>query len=179
VPKSWKRWGSVRLGTTIVTVFAAAPILAESGDKKASKTPQENAADQTTMEIRMLAESEKETRQKRRGKKEGPLLFRMVRAIRYYIREYLVESIATGFRFLTLAVVFVPVILSIPAVWVGSRQKDRDNERSGTLWWYGFLIRSMERAGPTFIKVRILSIRGDQTTMLTFRIARTMGSFTH
>jgi len=50
-------------------------------------------------------------------------------------------------------IIFVPVIVAIPAIWIGDRVKDRDNERKGTLWWYGFLVSSMERAGAAFIKV--------------------------
>ncbi|KAK6858171.1 ABC1 family protein [Apiospora arundinis] len=44
------------------------------------------------------------------------------------------------------------VILAVPAIWVGTRQPDHDNERSGTLWWYGFLVQAMEWSGPAFIK---------------------------
>ena len=66
---------------------------------------------------------------------------------------YIYEPLATGFRFLHLLLIFVPVIFTIPAVWLGRRIKDRDDERSGTLWWYGFLVHSMERGGPAFIKV--------------------------
>lgn len=70
-----------------------------------------------------------------------------------FLDWFIYEPIATGFRFLHLVIIFVPVIVTTPAVWFGRRLKDRDNERSGTLWWYGFLVRSMERAGPAFIKV--------------------------
>ena len=63
------------------------------------------------------------------------------------------EPVFTGLRFLQLTSIFVPVILSVPVVWIGRRQPDRDNERLGTLWWYGFLVRAMEWAGPAFIKV--------------------------
>jgi aarF domain-containing kinase len=45
------------------------------------------------------------------------------------------------------------VIVTIPVIWLGQRQADKDDERSGTLWWYGFLVSSMERAGAAFIKV--------------------------
>ena len=76
------------------------------------------------------------------------------RGVYFFIEDYIVEPIATGFRFLHLVIIFVPVIVTIPAIWFGSRQPDRDNERSGTLWWYGFLVASMERAGAAFIKVR-------------------------
>jgi aarF domain-containing kinase len=46
----------------------------------------------------------------------------------------------------------VPVFVTIPVVYIGARDPERDNERSGTLWWYAFLVRQMERAGATFIK---------------------------
>jgi len=71
--------------------------------------------------------------------------------------NYIYEPIATGFRFLHLVLIFVPVIITVPVIWVGRRRKDRANERTGTLWWYGFLVHSMERAGPAFIKVCTLS----------------------
>lgn len=71
----------------------------------------------------------------------------------YFIDVYIFEPFATGLRFLHLVGIFVPVIMTIPTIWFGSRLKDHDNERSGTIWWYGFLVRSMERAGPAFIKV--------------------------
>ncbi|EMC92713.1 hypothetical protein BAUCODRAFT_259486 [Baudoinia panamericana UAMH 10762] len=75
------------------------------------------------------------------------------RALWKFLDGWIVEPIATGFRFLHLVVIFVPVLVTIPLIWFGPRQADRDNERSGTLWWYGFLVSSMERAGAAFIKL--------------------------
>ena len=66
---------------------------------------------------------------------------------------YVYEPLAVGLRFLHLVAIFVPVVVTVPVVWLGSRRRDRENERSGTLWWYRFLVRSMERAGPAFIKL--------------------------
>ena len=63
------------------------------------------------------------------------------------------EPLCTGFRFLHLVVIFVPVIVTVPAVWLGRRVAERDNERTGALWWYNFLVKCMELAGPAFIKV--------------------------
>lgn len=76
------------------------------------------------------------------------------RSLVLFVDYYIYEPIATGFRFLHLGLIFVPVIVTVPVIWLGRRRKDRDNERSGTLWWYKFLVHSMERAGPAFIKVR-------------------------
>lgn len=75
------------------------------------------------------------------------------RGIYFFVEDYIIEPIATGLRFLHLVIIFVPVIVTIPVIWIGSRNPSRDNERSGTLWWYGFLVGSMERAGAAFIKV--------------------------
>ena len=76
------------------------------------------------------------------------------RRVYLFLEAWLVEPLLTAARFLHLVVIFVPVIVAVPAVWLGARDKARDNERAGTLWWYGFLVRSMERAGAAFIKVR-------------------------
>jgi aarF domain-containing kinase len=78
---------------------------------------------------------------------------RVRKGIYFFIEDWIIEPIATGVRFLHLVIIFVPVILTVPAVWIGARQKDKSNERSGTLWWYWYLVWSMERAGAAFIKV--------------------------
>lgn len=70
-----------------------------------------------------------------------------------FLDAWIIEPIATGFRLLHLIFIFVPVIVTVPVIWFGQRQPERDNERSGTLWWYAFLVNSMERAGAAFIKV--------------------------
>ncbi|KAK5169926.1 uncharacterized protein LTR77_005904 [Saxophila tyrrhenica] len=75
------------------------------------------------------------------------------RGIWRFVDTWIVEPIATGLRFLHLVVIFVPVLATIPIMWFGGRVGERDNERRGTLWWYGFLVSSMERAGAAFIKL--------------------------
>jgi aarF domain-containing kinase len=77
----------------------------------------------------------------------------MRRRVYFFIDLYIYEPFCTTLRFFHLVIIFVPVIVTIPALWIGKRLPDRDNERSGTLWWYGFLVSSMERAGAAFIKV--------------------------
>jgi len=75
------------------------------------------------------------------------------RRIYLWVDRWIVEPALTAARFLHLVVIFVPVLAAVPAVWMGARNPDRDNERAGTLWWYGLLVRSMERAGAAFIKL--------------------------
>jgi aarF domain-containing kinase len=75
------------------------------------------------------------------------------RRIYFLIDIYIWEPICTTLRFFHLFVIFMPVILTVPAIWMGRRIRDRDNERTGTLWWYGYLVWSMERAGAAYIKV--------------------------
>ena len=78
---------------------------------------------------------------------------RLAYKVVFLLDVYLWEPICTGLRFLQLVVIFVPVIAAVPAIWIGRRQPNRDNERTGTLWWYGFLVDAMELAGPAFIKL--------------------------
>lgn len=80
-------------------------------------------------------------------------LYRFGHKIVLFLDVYFWEPLCTGVRFVELLFIFIPVIISVPAIWVGSRRPDRDNERRGTLWWYSFLVKSMERAGPAFIKL--------------------------
>jgi aarF domain-containing kinase len=117
------------------------------------KLSEEDKGDGQTGEQHMLDASRAELQEKNEVPSTMHGLRRLVREMWIALDTYVYEPIATGFRFLHLVIIFVPVIASIPAVWIGTRRKDRDNERSGTLWWYGFLVRAMERAGPAFIKL--------------------------
>lgn len=78
---------------------------------------------------------------------------RFLHSIILFLDLYIWEPVCTGVRFLHLVVIFVPVIISVPAIWLGRRDAERDNERRGTLWWYNFLVNAMELAGPAFIKL--------------------------
>ena len=80
-------------------------------------------------------------------------LQRFYRTVIYVLDQYIYEPIATSLRFFHLLVIFVPVIVTVPVIWIGQRKKDQDNDRTGTVWWYGFLVNAMERAGPAFIKL--------------------------
>lgn len=100
---------------------------------------------------------------------------RVYRLCYLFVDTCIFEPIATGFRFLHLVLIFVPVIVALPALWLGRRRKERDNERTGTLWWYGFLVHSMERAGPAFIKVPGLKGARYETMLISGFPARAMG----
>ena len=111
----------------------------------------DNSGTEQTGEHRMLELSRAEIKKKIPDGDRG--LPRLVHKVVLFLDMYIWEPIWTGVRFLQLVVIFVPVIVSVPAMWFGSRQPDRDNERSGTLWWYNFLVNAMEWAGPAFIKL--------------------------
>jgi len=115
-----------------------------------------------TGEKRMLEVSRSEIR-KTAGENDGTLGWARRRLV-LFLDIYVWEPICTGFRFLQLVVIFVPVILTVPAIWVGSRLPERDNERTGSLWWYGFLVQAMEWAGPAFIKVTTPACHHDLMT---------------
>ena len=113
---------------------------------------QDNGGTDETAESRMLEASRREIQKTVDDDKSG--MVRLGHQFMLIIDIYIWEPICTGFRFLHLLAIFVPAIATVPAIWIGRRQPDRDNERSGALWWYGFLVRAMEWAGPAFIKVR-------------------------
>lgn len=112
---------------------------------------EEDNGDGKTPEEHMLEASRAEIQKRVPENIHG--LSRVWRSFYLFIDTCIFEPIATGFRFLHLVLIFVPVIATAPASYFGRRRKDRSNERTGKLWWYGFLVHSMERAGPAFIKV--------------------------
>ncbi|CAG8457164.1 5853_t:CDS:2 [Paraglomus occultum] len=78
---------------------------------------------------------------------------RLLSAIVSFLSDYVIEPILVGWRFSYLTLLFLPVILTTPALFIGERVEKHGNERSGALWWYDLLVRQMETAGPTFIKL--------------------------
>jgi hypothetical protein len=139
----------------------------------------DNDGTNETAEGRMLAASRSELKDAKTVSDDTHGFSRFKDTVILFIDMYIWEPLCTGTRFLHLVFIFVPVIVSVPAIWIGKRVKERDGERTGCLWWYGFLVRGMERAGPAFIKVNIflleLENRADIESMLMFRIVGTMG----
>jgi aarF domain-containing kinase len=118
------------------------------------KLAEENEDQEKTAEMQMLEASREEVRKTVSPDAHG--LSRLCQTIWVYLYCYVYDPIATGFRFIHLAIIFVPVVVTVPAIWLGHKQ-GHDGARSGTLWWYRFLVKAMERAGPAFIKVRSYS----------------------
>lgn len=131
---------------------------------------EEDTGDGKTPEEHMLEASRAEIAKEIPEDVHG--LRRVWKAVCIFVDTLVVEPIATTFRFLYLVIIFVPVIGTMPLIWLGRRQKTRGNERSSTLWWYSFLVRSMERAGPAFIKVsRNVEVeQGFQADLCTFSL---------
>jgi hypothetical protein len=113
----------------------------------------EKTSEDETGEKQMLIASRQELHQTVSADARG--YTRLRQEICVFLYSYVYEPIATGFRFLHLTVIFLPVLVSVPVVWIGRRNPDRNNQRWGTLWWFDFLVKAMERAGPAFIKVRL------------------------
>ncbi|PWN37542.1 ABC1-domain-containing protein [Meira miltonrushii] len=92
------------------------------------------------------------------------VVVRWIYTIHDNIQLYIIEPLGTAKRFLVLVTLFLPVIITTPMLFVGRRReggrrrgrkmaKAEGGTRWGALWWYGFLVKQMERAGPTFIKL--------------------------
>ncbi|KAK0707615.1 hypothetical protein B0H67DRAFT_588148 [Lasiosphaeris hirsuta] len=144
-PRSWQRtrpaFRTLRAAAKAALATAAFVQLSE----------EENTSSGDTGEKRMLEVSREEIKKVVGENDRG--FTRLSRHVVLFLDNYIWEPICTGVRFLQLASIFIPVLLSVPVVWIGKRLPERDNERSGTLWWYGFLVKSMEWAGPAFIKL--------------------------
>ena len=133
-----------------ISAAASVPIVAHNLQDDAGQ-------DDLTLERSLLDTSEDERRAQTYGvSKDRSIFYRFFKHLKIAFTRYIYEPIATGLRFVQLVVIFVPVFATIPLIFIGSRDPNRDNERTGTLWWYEFLVKQMERAGPTFIKVEIL-----------------------
>ncbi|TQS34227.1 hypothetical protein Golomagni_05398 [Golovinomyces magnicellulatus] len=103
---------------------------------------EDNNGTEETTESRMLAASRAEIRKDVSKDVTGPQWLSQITSISF--DQYILEPLCTGIRFLNLILIFVPVMLSTPIVWFGNDAKN---------WWFRFLVRGMERAGPTFIKL--------------------------
>ncbi|CDZ96778.1 abc1-domain-containing protein [Phaffia rhodozyma] len=78
------------------------------------------------------------------------------RTVLSLLNDYILEPFLTGLRFLHLAGLFLPVIFLVPVTFFGQRERLKNGEkgdRSGAIWWYKVLVKQMERAGPSFIKL--------------------------
>jgi len=139
------RWAGVATGAATGAALSPLALVALGNDEADSGD--------TTHEEAMLAESRRELAAQVPKALQHSTRYR--RGLYLLIEAYIIEPIATGLRFLHLVALFVPVLVTIPVIWLGARQVHRGNERSGTLWWYGHLVLSMERAGAAFIKVRL------------------------
>jgi aarF domain-containing kinase len=170
--REFHRWTrSQRKGPIVGTVVFAAALSPAAFLDLAGEN-----GDQKTGEMRMLEASRNEIEKKASENVGG--LTRITQEIYVFLFSYIYEPIATGVRFFHLAIIFLPVLATVPVIWCGRRNPNRNGERSGTLWWFDFLVCSMERAGPAFIKVRTAQLDSGPAKQLTqFTIAGPMGCF--
>ncbi|KAJ5683190.1 ABC1 family protein [Penicillium macrosclerotiorum] len=115
------------------------------------KLAEDSDSHEKTGEMQMLEASREEIRKKVPSNAQG--LTRACQSLWLFWYCYVYDPIATGLRFLHLAVIFIPVVATVPIIWLGPKVECSSNTRKGTLWWYKFLVRSMEHAGPAFIKL--------------------------
>lgn len=143
--------GTILLAATIASLAIPTSPLGEHvlGQKKRPGKDEDITSEQC-----MLEASRRETQEEYQAYTENVSSPRRTyRKLVVFFCEWIYEPIATTLRFLHLIVIFVPVLVTIPVIFMGDRVPERSDERRGTLWWYLFLVNSMEKAGPTFIKV--------------------------
>lgn len=141
-----KKFAALCFGSSTVLAFSMPVILAQEPESE----PGTHNRPTKTVEQQMLELSDQEKKDAKKVPEGLSLPSRVLLSTVAFTQDYIFESFATGFRFITLVCIFAPLILSIPVVYCGQRLSGRND---GTLWWYGFLVSTLERAGPTFIKV--------------------------
>lgn len=72
--------------------------------------------------------------------------------------NHIFSPLRTGLRFLHLVIIFAPVLITSPMLFIGQPEDQYRGERWGAMWWYDVLTFSMQKAGPTFIKVSAIFI---------------------
>lgn len=93
-----------------------------------------------------------EFRQKRLS--ESSFFLRIFYHIKFALTDYVVDPCITIARFLELTAIFVPVLLSAPICWIGSKdRRTGEDVRSGAKLWFRYLRWSAEHAGASFIKL--------------------------
>lgn len=115
------------------------------------KLAEDTGGHDKTSEMNMLEVSRDEIRKAVSPHSRG--LKKLCQSLGVFWYDYIYDPIATSCRFLHLVVIFMPVIITFPVIWLGRSVGGQNGGRSGTLWWYRFLVKAMERAGPAFIKV--------------------------
>ncbi|CAO1631933.1 unnamed protein product [Jaminaea pallidilutea] len=96
-------------------------------------------------------------------------LLRFWNALVNTLNDFVIEPIGTVKRFFVLFFLFFPVLVIMPMLLVGKKGETKQitrraangdsyveidqQDRWGAIWWYDFLVKQMERAGPTFIKL--------------------------
>jgi hypothetical protein len=68
--------------------------------------------------------------------------------------QNVIEPLLTLKRFGHLVLIFLPVIITSPLLLAELLSREGARSKASTRFWYRLLVLQMERAGPTFIKVR-------------------------
>lgn len=171
LPKCYARCrqrGLPRFGTVLIAALAPGAFVELAETNEDDKTGEKLMLEASRQEIRddILEQTEV------RIGIGGPVLA--------YWAYYAYDTIATGLRFVHLVFIFLPVILTAPTIWLGRRIKNNDGARTGTLWWYSFLVKAMERAGPAFIKAGPICLHTMRKLHLTdIPLAWSMGRLTY
>ena len=76
--------------------------------------------------------------------------------IAIFFHDKIWEPVLTARRFIHLLYLFLLVLLSAPMILIGPPDQKLGGDRWGAVWWYGYLTQQLQRAGPTFVKVRFL-----------------------
>ena len=151
---------SVGLGSLFYQFKTASPLLAESQEITEEHHNEQSEYQQLDEEsVKKYAPTLED-----QDEMHHPNRPKFIKSVQLFFIRWITEPLGTAKRFIVLVCIFLPVLVTVPLLFVGSRREGgrrrgkrtsikEEGQRWGAMWWFGFLVRSLERAGPTFIKL--------------------------
>lgn len=90
---------------------------------------------------------------------EGNVVKRWFFRCKFAIDDYIIDPLITFSRFIELSLILLPVLITVPICWFGSKTVTTNSKnvteetKSGATLWYKYLRWSAELAGASFIKL--------------------------
>lgn len=162
---SWSTFNNLALSSATAIAALGPGDDVPSGSLIDDKNPDEEA-DTREKAMHLAVQRADELKSRGLDKENASTMYLFIKNTKRLFFKYIIDPIATGFRFFHLLVLFGPVILSFPAVIFGpyvsydvqaelldNAAETKFKERYGAIVWFRYLTWTIEQAGPSFIKV--------------------------
>lgn len=156
--------------TVLLASATAIATLTPTDEREHPANEAASVPDDQTREEALYQASRTELEDAARGldKENASFLYIWYKNIVRWFYKLCYNPVATSLRFIQLALLFGPVLITFPIVLVGPKValgmnrlygiieddvSPSSKDRVGAIWWFKYLTWTMEMAGPSFIKV--------------------------